>query len=191
MPQDPQGPAPSTADCLPVPSEASSPVGGKHVFETECKESLGIINCTYIGIGVSVVLYHLIRHHPTKKNIPNKTPQQTKLPPPARLPKKLRSALQHRKAVILPRLVRRLQVILHPAPIIPFLVPLDEPPPAPRAQVARRAHVHALLHAGRVDVREVVRPAVGAVVVDAAVAEEGLGRAGDWVECVVGVRAGD
>lgn len=51
------------------------------MFETECKESLGIINCTYIGIGVSVVLYHLIRHHPTKKNIPNKTPQQTKLPP--------------------------------------------------------------------------------------------------------------
>lgn len=37
------------------------------MFETECKESLGIINCTYIGIGVSVVLYHLIRHHPTKK----------------------------------------------------------------------------------------------------------------------------
>lgn len=42
------------------------------MFETECKESLGIINCTYIGIGVSVVLYHLIRHHPTKKNFPNK-----------------------------------------------------------------------------------------------------------------------
>lgn len=47
------------------------------MFERECKESLGIINCTYIGIGVSVVLYHLIRHHPTKKKHPkqNSRPQ--------------------------------------------------------------------------------------------------------------------
>lgn len=59
------------------------------MFETECKESLGIINCTYIGSyrGISYAL----SSHPSsshQKDLPKQNSATNKTPAPSSLTKK-------------------------------------------------------------------------------------------------------